>query len=72
MENLRVALMVLTGVDQGTSQDAWMAWWNDHKKTLEISPTPPALPRSIQNRWNEYWGLRGPVERRTRRTDRGG
>ncbi len=72
MENIRVAMMVLTGVDQGTSQDAWLAWWNDNKKTYEVSLEPPKLPRSIQTRWNEYWGLRRPVERRTKRTERGG
>ncbi len=28
MGHFRTALMVLTGVDKGTSQDLWIEWWN--------------------------------------------
>jgi len=70
MQHVRMALMVLTGVDQGTSQDAWLHWWNKNKKTLEVSVEPPRLPRGIQRRWDEYWGLRRTVERRQRRSER--
>jgi hypothetical protein len=56
MANFRLALSILTGADQGRSQEAWMAWWNDHKKDLAVSPKPAALPLEEQARWDRYWG----------------
>ena len=71
MEAFRLALMSITGVDQGLSQDAWMAWWNNSKSTFEPPRPAPPLPREMQRRWNYYWGLDAPKGREKRRGERG-
>lgn len=71
MGELRVALFVLTGVDQGESQDLWLAWWNDNKKGLAIAPDVPQLPKDVAQRWAYYWGEGKVDERGTKRRDRG-
>jgi hypothetical protein len=71
MGELRVALMVLTGADQGESQDLWIAWWNDNKKDLAVSPELPKLPKPVAQRWAYYWGEGQLDERGTKRSDRG-
>ena len=53
-EDLRLALCVLTGVDNGAQSSKWSAWWNDNKKTLEISKDPAPLPRSLAKQWDRY------------------
>lgn len=71
MKDFRLALVVLTAVDQGESQDLWMSWWNDNKKTLKVSAKPPVLPKQLQGRWDSYWGNRRTYERQKRRGERG-
>lgn len=71
MGEFRLALMVLTGRDEGKSVEGWMRWWNDNKKTLVVRPEPPKLPREFQERWDNYWGIRRIQERGTKRGDRG-
>jgi hypothetical protein len=53
--DLRLALCVLTGVDNGAQSSKWNDWWNDNKKTLEISKDPAPLPRSLAKQWDRYW-----------------
>jgi hypothetical protein len=53
--DLRLALCVLTGVDNGKRSAGWNVWWNDNKKTLEISKEPADLPRSLSRQWERYW-----------------
>ena len=53
--DLRLALCVLTGVDNGKRSAGWNVWWNDNKKTLEISKEPADLPRSLARQWERYW-----------------
>jgi hypothetical protein len=53
--DLRLALCVLTGVDNGKRSAGWNVWWNDNKKTLEISKEPADLPRSMAKQWERYW-----------------
>jgi len=72
MKDFRVSLMVLTGADQGLSQDAWTSWWNNNKKTFEVPREQPELPRQVQNGWNRYWGLEVERERPEKRRERGG
>ena len=72
MTEFRLALMILTGVDHGTDQDRWVAWWNEHKKTFAVPEKAPLLPEALQNRWNRYWGLPREYARQKRRTERGG
>lgn len=71
MNDIRLALVVLTHVDQGTSQDRWIAWWNDNKKTFEVPKVVPKLPRELGNRWGNYWGEQRQYDRQKRRGDRG-
>lgn len=71
MGELRIALLVLTGADQGESQDLWIAWWNDNKKGLEVAPDLPKLPKLVAQRWAYYWGEGELDERGTKRRDRG-
>jgi hypothetical protein len=71
MPELRLALIVLLGVDQGDSQDAWMAWWNDHKGALVVPPEEPPLPRLLAQRWANHWGRAPAMERPRKRGDRG-
>ena len=71
MRTFRLALMVLTGTDEGLSQDAWVRWWNDNKRKLVVAAEPPALPKELQRQWNSYWGKAMERERGTKRGDRG-
>jgi len=71
MEDFRLSLVVLTGVDQGASQDLWQSWWNDHKRKLEIKPEPPELPKGLQQKWSYYWGEGRMYDRPTRSGERG-
>jgi len=71
MRSFRLALMVLTGTDEGQSQDAWMSWWNDNKRKLVVDPKPPALPKDLQEQWDTYWGNPMVRERGKKRGDRG-
>ncbi len=71
MHNFRVALMVLTGTDQGTSRDLWVRWWNDHKQDYVLPERVPELPKPMQMGWDYYWGLEPRYEQRERREDRG-
>jgi hypothetical protein len=72
MGDFRMALMRLTGVDKGKSRDAWVAWWNDNKKKLELPKEAPRLPEAMQRRWDVYWGEPHERSRDTKREDRGG
>ena len=71
MSEFRLAMAVLTGRDEGKSVDLWMRWWNDHKKGLEVRTVPPKLPRELQQRWDNYWGIRRQEERGRKRGERG-
>jgi len=71
MKDFRLALVVLTAVDHGHSQDLWMGWWNDNKKNLKVSAKPPVLPKDLQGRWDSYWGNRRKYVRQKRRGERG-
>jgi hypothetical protein len=72
MEDFRMSLMVLTGADQGQSQDLWLRWWNENKGKLKIEATPPQLPRLMQRKWDAYWSREGRGDKPARRGDRGG
>lgn len=56
-EDLRLALMVLTGEDKGRSIDAWQAWWSEQKKSFKVPAEMPKLPKAERSRWCAYWGL---------------
>ena len=71
MEDFRLALVILTHVDKGTSQDAWLAWWNASKKGYELPEGTPKLPERMQTRWDRYWGEPRRYQRQKRRGERG-
>lgn len=57
METVRLALMRLTGTDQGPSSQAWMTWWRGAEKGFDISKVEPKLPEAQAKAWDEYWEL---------------
>lgn len=71
MKDARLALAVLTGVDQGEAPEPWEAWWRDNKKDFQVAAEPPQLPRELEQQWNSYWGLARMQGRGDRREDRG-
>jgi hypothetical protein len=71
MQYFRASLMVLTGADQGTSQENWLKWWNDNKQKLEVGPKPHEMQKQMQNLWDGYWGEGKAAERETKRGERG-
>jgi len=56
MQELRIALHVLTGVDQGADRRDWQRWWNDNKRGLEVAEQVPELDRKLGRLWEAYWG----------------
>jgi hypothetical protein len=71
MPCFRLALMRLTGADQGTSIDKWIAWWNENKKDFAVAEEPPLLPADLQRRWDSFWGNPLDYTRGAKRGDRG-
>ncbi len=71
MQLFRTALCVLTGADQGASQEGWLKWWNDNHKTLEVAAKPAPLPKQLQGMWDAYWGDKDYSDRPTKRGERG-
>jgi hypothetical protein len=57
MDELRLALFNITGVDQGKSPQLWAKWWQDNKKTFVVPEKAPELPPDLRARWNHYWGI---------------
>jgi hypothetical protein len=71
MRNIRLALMVLTGADEGEDQDRWRKWWSKNGKDFEVKSQMPKLPEEAQRRWDGYWGYQRKYERGTKRGERG-
>jgi len=55
MPEFNVALAVLTGVEIGASQDAWLAWWRENKRSLKVSPSRPPVSEDVRRTWERYW-----------------
>ncbi len=60
LEDFRLALVVLSGVDHGRSLDAWRAWWNSARGTFEPQERMAPLAPKDAARWREHWG-EGPA-----------
>ena len=56
MPSARLALAVLTGVDKGTSKDAWQAWWKENKRSFRVAEQRPPLSKKLKAQWEAYWG----------------
>lgn len=56
MAEIRVAMFVLTGEDQGPDMTAWIRWWNENKRRIRVLPEEPEIPdKAIRRRWREMW-----------------
>jgi hypothetical protein len=55
LEDVRLALMVLTGEDQGGALPPWWDWWNENRKTFHVAPELPKLPRDAEQKWKAFW-----------------
>jgi hypothetical protein len=55
MVDMRIALFVLTGMDNGAGKDAWFSWWRENKKKFKISPDRPKLPDADRATWELFW-----------------
>jgi len=55
LEDFRLALVVLSGVDHGRSLDAWRAWWRGVKDGYTPPPKAPELNAADATRWREFW-----------------
>ncbi len=71
MTHFRLALMVLTETDQGTSQNLWTKWWNKNKKSFKVAEKAPKLPPEEDRYWKTYWGYEYEMARDKRRRKRG-
>jgi hypothetical protein len=71
MGDARLALMVLTGVDQGREPEPWERWWRDNQETFRLPSEAPTLPKELRADWDAFWGLPQRYERLPRREDRG-
>lgn len=71
MDDARLVLILLTGVDQGLQPEAWEAWWRQNRKTFELPAEEPQLPRELRRQWDAFFGLPQVYEREPRREDRG-
>lgn len=73
VNEFRVSLTVLTGVDRGPRREDWVAWWNDNKRTFEVAPDLPNIPKEIRRKWFRYWEEPDPEAkpRKRERSERG-
>jgi hypothetical protein len=56
MDEIRLALHVLTGADEGTNRKNWQSWWNDNKHDIEVDPDGPAeLDGKLGRTWRRFW-----------------
>lgn len=56
MGEVRLALHVLTGADEGTKRKSWQTWWNDNKHDLEVDPEQlPELDPKLERTWRRFW-----------------
>ncbi len=67
-QDVRLALIILTGEDYGTSSTDWLKWWGDNKSKLKISPEEWPLPNNkMQRQWRLMWAT--PAEKEEARKE---
>lgn len=71
MPDFRLALVLLTGADQGNSQAGWQGWWNDRRAQFKVEERLPELPKDLQRKWGVFWGELQGDERPRKRSERG-
>lgn len=56
MKEAQRSLIVLTGTDQGTSQQAWQDWWSDNRKSFKMSEKEWSMENArTQRQWDNLW-----------------
>jgi len=60
LEDFRLALVVLSGVDHGRSLDAWREWWRGNRTTFAPPQRLSELAPADAARWREFWGEAPP------------
>lgn len=60
LEDFRLALVVLSGVDHGRSLDAWREWWRAARATFAPPQRVGELAPADAARWREFWGEAPP------------
>jgi hypothetical protein len=71
MEAVRTSLVLLTGLDHGSSPELWEDWWRENRRDFRIPAETPLLPKELREPWDRYWGLPTTYAREKRREDRG-
>ena len=70
-QDLRTALVYLTGTDQGESMRSWLRWWRENRKGFELPEKAPTLSGQMLDAWGRFWGEDREQPRQRRRGDRG-
>jgi hypothetical protein len=60
MPEWRVALVHLTGVDNGDSIDLWQKWWREKKKDFKLPAEAAPMSPELQMKWDAYWNAPSP------------
>jgi len=71
MPDFRMALAVLTGVDQGNSEPGWQSWWKEHRVQWKVEEKRPPMPKDLERKWQVYWGETESDYRPKKRSERG-
>ncbi len=61
MDDVRLALVRLTGEDNGKDPRMWTQWWRD-QKNYKLPAHPPEMKRLDRMAWNQYWDIQ-PAKR---------
>lgn len=56
MDDIRLALVRLTGQDLGKDPRRWKSWWRDSKQGCAVAAEAQPLPEELRVGWNECWG----------------
>jgi|GEM_PF-1512134 len=57
MDEFRLSLVALTGVDHGTDSAAWEDWWEERGDDLEVAAERPSIPALLRREWCDYWRI---------------
>lgn len=55
MDDVRLVLYRLTGIDNGKDANAWLTWYSNNKNTITVPAEPPQMPKLEQYMWDRYW-----------------
>lgn len=61
MSEWRVALVRLTGVDNGDAIQLWQKWWRENKKDFKVTEQAAPMSPDLQMKWDAYWAA-APVK----------